>query len=171
VLLDEEPCDRLRPLHCLPVAFSGLHDRSLHEQMPGEGERLGVAEAGLFGQCAHERPDVREVSGAGVADRVFAIAGLEEDLDEGAALVVLLLEPVVEDVENREQALLGAGAALPGAGFNELPRPASSRSSRNASTRSSLEGKWRWSVALATAARLITSSTPTARMPRRENNS
>ena len=67
---------------------------------------------------------VCEVSGAGVADRVFAIGGLEEDIDEGAALVVLLLKPVVEDVEDREQALLGAGAALPGAGFDELPRPA-----------------------------------------------
>jgi hypothetical protein len=123
-LVEEEPCDRLRPLCRLPVALSGLDDRSLHEQMPGEGERLGVAEAGLFGQCAHDRPDVREVLGAGVADRVFAVAGLEQDVDEGAALVVRLLEPVVEDVEDREQALLGAAAALPRAGFDELPRPA-----------------------------------------------
>ena len=102
VLVEEELCDRLRPSCCLPVAFSGLHNRSLHQQMPGEGKRLGVAEAGLFGQCSHDRPDVREVSGAGVADRVFAIARLEEDIDELTALVVLLLEPVVKDVEDRE---------------------------------------------------------------------
>src|SRR4029450_7368425 len=124
MLVEEEPRDPLRPLCCLPVAFEGLHDRSLHEQMPGEGERLGLAETGLFGQCANDRSDVLEVLGAGVADRVFAVAGLEEDIDEGAALIVLLLEPVVEDIEDREQALLGAGATLPCAGFDELPRPA-----------------------------------------------
>ena len=51
MLVEEEPRDHFRPLCCLPVALEGLHDRSLHEQMPGEGERLGFAETGLFGQC------------------------------------------------------------------------------------------------------------------------
>jgi len=41
----------------------------------------------------------------------------------------------------------------------------SSRRARKASTRSSLDGKWRYSVALATAARSITSSMPTPRIP------
>src|SRR5947199_3767337 len=44
-----------------------------------------------------------------------------------------------------------------------------SRRSRKASTRSSLDGKWLYSVALGTPARSITSSMPTSRTPRAEN--
>ena len=73
VLLEDEPRDRLGPLRCLPVAFTGLDDRSLHEQVPGEGEGLGVAQVGLFGERAHDRPDVFEVLGARLPDRMVAV--------------------------------------------------------------------------------------------------
>ena len=91
---------------CLPVAFGGLHDRSLHQQMPGEGEHLGVAEPGFFGQCAHNRPDVREVSGAGVANRVFAVAGLEE---RDRALARHLVFGTVQRARTLDHAIEGLG--------------------------------------------------------------
>jgi hypothetical protein len=44
--------------------------------------------------------------GACAADGVVEVAELEEGVDEGAAFEVVALEPLVEQVEDREQLLL-----------------------------------------------------------------
>ena len=56
-----------------------------------------------------------EVSGAGQAQGVVGLVELEQNVDERAALEVLLLEPLVEHVEDGEQPagpILGTGLGL-----------------------------------------------------------
>jgi len=55
--------------------------------------------------------------------RMLSVGSLEEDVDEGAALEVVLAEPFVEDVEDRQQLLLGCGAAPFGLCLEPLVRP------------------------------------------------
>jgi hypothetical protein len=63
------------------------------------------------------------VRDARVADRTFG-AHLEENVDERAALEVVPMKPLVEHVEDGQQALSGRGSAPPGLGLDELARPA-----------------------------------------------
>ena len=123
VLVDEEGANRLGALGRVAVSFGGLDDRAFHQDVPGEGKADGIAETGLFGELAHDRADVLEVDGARGTDGVLEVGGLEQNVDERAALEVVLAEPLVEGVEDREQSLFGGGAAAPGLGFDPLARP------------------------------------------------
>ena len=49
---------------------------------------------------------------------------LEQDVDERAGLEVLAVKPLVEQVEDRQQLLLGAAAAASGLGLDPAPGPA-----------------------------------------------
>src|SRR6059058_5737287 len=49
---------------------------------------------------------------------------LEQDVDERAGLEVLAMKPLVVDVEDREQALLGLLGAAQHLRFDEVARPA-----------------------------------------------
>ena len=52
------------------------------------------------------------------------IGDLEQDVDERAALEVVAVEPLVEDVEDREQLIPRSGTSPKRLGLDELPRPA-----------------------------------------------
>jgi hypothetical protein len=81
--------------------------------VPLAGERVAVLDPGLLGQAADERADPLELADRGQAHRALGLGDLDHDVDEGAALEVLLAEPVRERVEDCEQALgRGAAAAL-----------------------------------------------------------
>ena len=49
---------------------------------------------------------------------------LEQNIDEGARLEVIAVEPLVEDVEDREQSVLWSGAATLSLGFDVVSGPA-----------------------------------------------
>lgn len=92
------------------VAFAGGHDRALHEDVPGAGEALGVGDPRLVGQPLEEGPDPCQVHDGGCAHRAGRVGCLEEDVDERAALEVLSVEPLVEDVEDREEPVARVGS-------------------------------------------------------------
>jgi hypothetical protein len=50
-------------------------------------------------------------------------SAVEQDVDKGATLEVEPVKPLVEEVEDREQALLRRRAALPGLGLDPAVRP------------------------------------------------
>ncbi len=81
--------------------------------MPRAGKRLGLAEARILGKRAYDGADVLEMPRTRASDGILEIAGLEQDVHEGATLEVLTVEPLVEEVEDREQLLLGRRAATP----------------------------------------------------------
>jgi hypothetical protein len=91
--------------------------------MPRVGERLRVGQVCLFGERAQDRADLLQVDCARPTYRMLSVGSLEEDVDEGAALEVVLAEPFVEDVEDRQQLLLGCGAASFGLCLEPLVRP------------------------------------------------
>ena len=74
---------------------------------------------------------------------VLAIVHLEQHVDERATLEVFALEPLVEDVEDRQQLLLRRRSAARASASTQSFVQSSSRCCRNASTRSSLEAKCR----------------------------
>nr|WP_233552605.1 hypothetical protein [Jiangella rhizosphaerae] len=75
----------------------------------------------------------------------LGVAHFQQDVDERASVEVIAAEPGVEHVEDRQQPLLGGGAEAFGLRLDQ-------------------------NVALATPDCAMTSSTPTSRTPRRENN-
>ena len=83
----------------------------------------------------------------------------------------LSLKPIVEDVEDREQTLLVVlpRSLAPASTSCHVPKPLTLL--EKCEHELVLGAEVAESVAFATAAPSITSSTPTARMPRRENNS
>jgi len=82
----------------------------------------GIAQAGLAGEPADDGADVLQVPHAGPARRMLD-AHLEEDVDERARLEVLAAKPIVEDVEDRQEAVLWRGATTLGPRLDELPGP------------------------------------------------
>ena len=86
-------------------------------------ELVGIAQAGLLGERADDRANGVEMDGARLADRGPAVVHLEQDVDERAAFEVVLLEPLVEEVEDREELFLGSLAAAPCLGFDPTLRP------------------------------------------------
>ena len=113
---------------CEPVALASRHNRSLHQHMPFTGEVIRVGDAGSRGQGTQEDPDVGQMR-RGCPSHGTRLEHLEKNVDEGASLEVVVLEPFVKDVENRKQAVAGGSG------------PACDRLSRKARTRSSLERK------------------------------
>jgi hypothetical protein len=65
-------------------------------------KRLRVVDFRLFGEPENDGTNVLEVRGARPSDRVVQIGDLEQDVDERAALEVVAVEPLVENVEDRE---------------------------------------------------------------------
>ena len=60
---------------------------------------------------------------ARLADRMLEIGRLEQHVDERATVEAVLVEPLVEDVEDREQALLRSRPLVPRAGLDAPARP------------------------------------------------
>jgi hypothetical protein len=86
-------------------------------------ELFGLAQPGLLREPADDGADVCEVNGAGPADRGLAVVHLEQQVDERAPLEVLALEPLAEEVEDREQLVLGRVAASARLGFHPVLGP------------------------------------------------
>ena len=87
------------------IALVGRDDRALDEDVPLRREALRVRRAGLRGQLAEVCADVREMLDARLAHRIVAVLELQQRRDERAALEVVALEPLREDVEDRQQPL------------------------------------------------------------------
>jgi len=96
VLFNQEAAERLRAFRRVAVALGGLHDRALHQDVPGEGEGVGVARSGLEREVTDDGADVHEVVGACAADGVAEVAELKQSVDEGAAFEVVAVEPFVK---------------------------------------------------------------------------
>src|SRR2546426_1131218 len=109
------------------VPLGGGHDRSLHEDVPGPGKALGVAQPCFVGKLPHMAPDFGEIVDAGLPEGVPG-PHLQQDIDERAGLEVVAGKPVGEDVENGQQLLLRGVAPAPGSGnyavHGPLPVPA-----------------------------------------------
>ena len=104
---------------------------------------------------AYDRADVLEVRRARLSDRIVQIGDLEQDVDERAALEVVAVKPLVEDVEDREQLLLGSRPSP------STPRPRRTRASsaaRVAGGRRARGPAWCGSVDRASSARRRPSS-------------
>jgi hypothetical protein len=81
------------------------------------------------------------------------------------------MEPVVEELEDRQQLLLGGCAAAPRFGLDPVKRPALLAQLQERDDEVILGGEVAIERGLGNAgARSITSSTPTARIPRRANS-
>ena len=86
-------------------------------------ELLGIPQLGLLGERLDDRADCCQVIGARLPDRGLPVVHLEQDVDERAALEVVFLEPLVEEVEDREQLLFRGLSAAPGLRLDPVPRP------------------------------------------------
>src|SRR2546428_454919 len=75
--------------------------------MPFPGKVVRAGHAGSHGEGAQEDPDVGQMRRGRPPDRVARLEHFEKDVDEGAALEIVALEPLVKHVENREQAVAG----------------------------------------------------------------
>ena len=114
VIIDEMSSERLRSHRRFSVTFASLDDRTLHQDVPRESERLGVAEACFLAERTDDRADVLQVEGRSLPEAMaVAAAELEQDIDERAPFEVVALEPLIEEVEDREKLLLRRAAALP----------------------------------------------------------
>jgi len=83
-----------------PIAFAGGHDRSFHQDVPLAREVIGLLDPRARRKRCEEGPDIGEMHGAGLSHRVARVEHLEQDVDEGAALEVIPLEPLVEHIED-----------------------------------------------------------------------
>lgn len=112
VLFNQEATERLRAFRRVAVTLGSLHDRAFHQDVPGEGEPVGVAQSGLEREVANDGANVLEVVGARSADGVLEVAELEQDVDEGAAFEIVAVEPLVEQIEDRKQLRNGGREAV-----------------------------------------------------------
>ena len=125
MLLDEDMAQSLRPAGRFEVTLTGLDDRPLHEDVPGHGEACRVPEGGLLREAPNHLADVLEVSRLCAGDLVaVGSVELEEHVDERAPLEVLLMEPLVEEVEDGQELFLGGVPSPLGLGLNPFPGPA-----------------------------------------------
>ncbi len=90
--------------------------------MPGAGERFGVAQAGFVGHGGDDAAQVLQVVDAGSAGGVRG-AHLEEDVDEDGRLEVVAVEPLLEDVEDGQQLVLGVVGAVARFALDPAVRP------------------------------------------------
>ena len=96
MLFNQEAAERLCTFRRVAVALGSLHDRALHQDVPGEGEVVGVAQSRFEREVANDGADVLEVVRASAADGMVEVAELEQDVDEGATFEVVAAEPLVE---------------------------------------------------------------------------
>ncbi len=109
----------------VPVAFLCGDDRPLHEDVPAPCEVLGLGDPRLLGQAGEKASDDLEMPDRRLVHRArVVVARLDEHVDERAAFEVVSLEPVVEDVEDREQPLLRGFDPLLDLALQPVPRPA-----------------------------------------------
>src|SRR5947207_2922443 len=123
VLLDQVARHLLGALRSLDVSLGGLDDRALHENVEGARELVGVTQTGLLGERAQDRADVLQLLGARTPDRMLRVGRLEHHLDERATFEVAAVEPLVEEVEDREQTPFRGRAALARLGLDPPVRP------------------------------------------------
>src|SRR5262245_20478556 len=107
------------------IALGGLDDRALHEDVERERELVDVAQPGVGREPLEDAADVREMQRARRADRAVEVGRLEQDVHERAAFEVVALEALVEQVEDREQRLLGRRAATARLLLDPVARPPS----------------------------------------------
>ena len=86
-------------------------------------ELLHVAEARLGRERAEHDPDVLKMLRTGPADGVLEARGLEQNVDERAPLEVVAVEPLVEEIEDREQAVLRGRTTLARLRLHPAVRP------------------------------------------------
>ena len=102
-----------------------------------------IAQAGLVGESAEDGADVLEVLGARTAHGMVEVRRLEQDVDERAAFEVRAVKPLVEEVEDREEPLVGLAPRLRASASTQPCVQTTSRCLRKASTSSSFDGKCR----------------------------
>src|SRR4029077_263740 len=113
VSFDESQAHRLSAVGSLKIALGGSDDGTLHQDVPRTGEVVDIDQAGRLGALTQDFADVLEVPDAGLAGRM-SDTQLEQNVDERAAVVVLMvLEPVVKHIEDRQQLFLGRVTAQP----------------------------------------------------------
>jgi hypothetical protein len=172
VLVDENAGELLGPLRGLGISFSGGDDRAFHQDVPAGGKLLGIGQLGFAGTAGDDRADVSQVLRAGPAERMGG-THLDQHVDERAALEICLrlLKPFVKDIEDGQHVTLGIGCAPRGLGFDKVDGPQLFAALQEGQYKIVLGRKCLYSVALATPQAATTSSTPTARTPRRANRS
>jgi len=104
------------------VTLRGGNDGALHQDVPGAGELLCVAQAGFFGQRLEMAADPGQVADAGFPQRMLG-AHFKEYVDESAGLEIITLEPVSKHVEDGQEAFLRSVAPAPGFGDDEVHGP------------------------------------------------
>jgi hypothetical protein len=87
-------------------------------------ERGRVCDARFGRELLDERTDLREVARARAVQLALRVGDLQQDVDERAALEVVALEPLVEDVEDREQSLAGIDGSPLDCALKPVPGPA-----------------------------------------------
>ena len=92
------------------VALRRRDDRASQQDLKRLGKSLGVAEPRFFGDFPDAGSDVREMVDSCPTGGVLR-SHLEQCVDEGAGLEVVVVEPLVEDVEVGEELLLRRGGA------------------------------------------------------------
>jgi hypothetical protein len=98
----DQPAHVLGDLRRVTSAFLCRDDRSLHQNVPGVRKPVGIIEPGSRRQLGDNRPDLGELQRRRPADRAVLLR-LDQAVDERSALKIGLLEPAIEDIEDRQQ--------------------------------------------------------------------
>src|SRR5690606_31710749 len=96
----------LGPVGGVEIAAERADDRALHENVPRLGELRGRSQPGELRAAFDHLAQVVQPFDAGLTERVVS-AHLDEDRDERDAVEGVTAEPLVQHVEDREQAFLG----------------------------------------------------------------
>jgi len=90
----------------LTISLAGGNDGALHQNVPGLSEAFDIGQSCLRGETREYGPDFSKMSGGCAMKWAFGL-GLEHHIDERATFKVAPLEPLVEDIEDCEQPVLG----------------------------------------------------------------
>src|SRR6267378_7324325 len=102
---EEQRSHLLCPPRRFPVTRVGGDDGAHHHDLQLPCECVGVAHSRIRSQLSQERADRLYVGFRSLSNRVPLLVVLEQHFDERAALEIGSTEPLVEDIENSEQAL------------------------------------------------------------------
>src|ERR1700722_4473482 len=91
--------------------------------MPLASKAVGVLDTGATGKILEKMPDAGQVGNARLIEGTGGVWMLEEHVDERAALEIRTPKPVVEDIEDRQQALLRIGCPTLDLGLQPTPGP------------------------------------------------
>jgi hypothetical protein len=122
MLVDQQASHVLGSSGCFGVPLGGSHDGALYQDVPGKGEGSGIAQARLLRQTTDHSSHVLQVTDASPARGVLG-PHLEQHSHERAAFEVGIVEPLIEQIEDGEQALLWGGSASFGLLLDPLSRP------------------------------------------------